>query len=201
MVSLEDEKSKELANVISNDTSRRILSFLSEHEASESEIGKALNLPASTVHYNVQHLLKNNLIEVKDFYWSDKGNRVNVYTIAKKLIVIAPRGAKFTSAVKGLIPVALFSLAAAAIIHFASRTTQLVAHSSEALRSAVPEAAKDAAIRGAENMTAPLMSESQPATTFIVQPSFWSNYAVWFVLGAFFAILIYLIIYLVTRKK
>ena len=192
MVSLEDEKSKDLANVISNDTSRRILSFLSEHEASESDIVKSLTLPPSTVNYNVKHLLKNNLIEVKDFYWSGKGNKVNIYTIAKKLIVIAPKGAKVTSAIKNLIPVALFSLAAAAAI-------QLISKNYFRIGTFTQEAAKEAA-------PAPLLKQGidEAATggaAFIQQPSFWSNYAAWFLLGAFFAIIIYLIIYFVWRKK
>ncbi|MFH1331937.1 MAG: helix-turn-helix domain-containing protein [archaeon] len=199
IVSLEDEKSKDLANVISNDTSRRILSFLSEKEASESDISKALGLPPSTVHYNVQHLLKNNLIEVKDFYWSDKGNKVNIYTIAKKLIVIAPKGAKVTSAIKSLIPVALISLAAAAVIHFVSnRVNAPLAISQGAgdlMRTGVPEAAEAPAKEAAIEQT----------VVTLAQPTFWStifsNYSVWFLLGAVFAIIIYLIIYFVRRKK
>lgn len=193
MVSLEDEKSKELANVISNDTSRRILSFLSEKEASESDIVKALSLPPSTVHYNVQHLLKNNLIEVKDFYWSDKGNKVNVYTIAKKLIVIAPRGAKLTSAVRNLIPVALFSLVAAAIIEFVSRGYyRFGGVAQEVANEVVPAPVLKQGV--AEQVTT-------GGSRMLAQPGFWSNFAVWFLLGAFFAIIIYLIIYFVRRKK
>lgn len=191
MVSLEDEKSKDLANVISNDTSRRILSFLSEHEASESDIAKSLNLPPSTVNYNVQHLLKNNLIEIKDFYWSDKGNKVNVYTIAKKLIVIAPKGTKVSSAIKSLIPVALVSLAAAALIQFASKNFYGAQSSADLLKATVPPLTRQAAESAVD----------QTVGGALVQPGFWSNYAAWFLIGAFFAIIIYLIIYFVRRKK
>jgi hypothetical protein len=192
MVSLEDEKSKDLANVISNDTSRRILSYLSEKEASESDISKALGLPASTVHYNVQHMLKSNLIEVKDFYWSDKGNKVNVYTIAKKFIVIAPRGTKVNSALKSLIPVALFSLAAAAAIQFVSNNYGRMGAITQGAAKSVPSPVLEQAVMDQSTAGAP---------QFISHPTLWSNLSLWFLFGAVFAIIIYLIIYFVWRRK
>ncbi len=189
MVSLEDEKSKDLANVISNDTSRRILSYLSEKEASESDIAKSLGLPPSTVNYNVQHLLKNNLIEVKDFYWSDKGNKVNIYTIAKKLIVIAPKGTKVTSAIKNLIPVALITFAIAAVIQFFYEGIfRAQSFAQEVLRAPAP--AKEAAIQ-----------DTAGGGAFIQQASASSSFALWFLIGAFSAIIIYLVIYFIWRKK
>ncbi len=87
MVNLEDKKAKELANVIGNDTSRKILDFLSNKNATETEISKELNLAASTVNYNMKHLLKSGLVETKDFFWSDKGNKVNVYKISNKRFI------------------------------------------------------------------------------------------------------------------
>lgn len=191
MVSLEDEKSKDLANVISNNTSRRILSYLSEHEASESDIAQALALPPSTVNYNIQHLLKNRLIEVKDFYWSGKGNKVNVYTIAKKLIVIAPKGAKVASTLKSLIPVALISVAAAALINFAYTSfSQISSAGEEAVRAPLSTPLKDS-----------FVEQAVTPTNYITPQSFVSTYAVWFLAGALFAILIYLIIYFIRKKK
>jgi DNA-binding transcriptional ArsR family regulator len=192
MVSLEDDKSKDLANVISNDTSRRILSFISENESSESDIVRALGLPASTVNYNVQNLLKSNLIEVKDFYWSGKGNKVNVYTIAKKLIVIAPKGTKVSSTLKGLIPVALISVAAAAVINFVySGFNQVGTFAAKESAPLQAPAAESAIIQDAVNRGGAVVAQS----------SFLSNYAVWFLIGALFAIIIYLFILLLRRKK
>src|SRR3989339_689756 len=94
MISLEEDKSKELAQIISNPTARKLLDFLSEKDYCESDIAKKLNLPISTVHYNIQALLKNNLVEEKDFVWSEKGKKVNLYGLANKLIIIAPKGQK-----------------------------------------------------------------------------------------------------------
>lgn len=183
MVSLDDEKSKELANVISNDTSRKILAFLSDKEASESDIAKSLGIPPSTVHYNVHHLLKNSLIEAKDFYWSGKGNKVYVYSVAKKLIVIAPKGAKVSPLIKYLIPVVLFVLAAAATIQLAfTRFSRQV--SSENIAPLVEKSA---------------IGQSAVATT--ASQGIFSSFAFWFLAGAFFALALYLVLYLVWREK
>ena len=189
MVSLEDEKAKELANVISNETSRKILDFLSEEDAAENDIAKKLNLAASTVHYNIQHLLKHNLIEVKDFYWSEKGNKVNVYTVAKKLIVIAPRSMKIKTKLKSILPVALIALAASGMIHlytkYFAKTMSLAGGkmmAAQEFAEAVPTKALDAAPRAMEMAATP-------------------NYALWFLIGSFFAIATYIFITNIRRGK
>src|SRR3989344_1698598 len=92
MVSLEDEKAKQLAEIISNKTSRKILDYLSSvEEASETDIAKHFHLPLNTIHYNIKNLLKANLIECKEFKWSEKGREINLYKIAKKHIIISPK--------------------------------------------------------------------------------------------------------------
>ena len=59
LVSLEENKAKKLAEVISNSTARKILDYLSEiEEAPESQIAKALKIPLNTAHYNLQNLKK-----------------------------------------------------------------------------------------------------------------------------------------------
>jgi len=248
MVSLEDEKAKELANVISNDTSRKILEFLSEHDAAESDIAKKLKLPASTVHYNIQHLLKHHMIEIKDFYWSEKGNKVKVYSVAKKLIVIAPKSMKIKTKLRSILPVALLSLAASGMIHIYSKYFSKATHSfavggsradfagglaevskesadlggSKAAESA-PEALSgstaDASSQAADTITqntsdavseavragsdrviesVPQALDAAPTVIEVTPP----NYALWFLIGSFFAILIYtLITTLLKRKK
>lgn len=184
MVSLEEQKSKELAQVISNDTSRIILEYLGKKESTESELSKQLNIPLSTIHYNVQQLVKTGLVQAKEFVYSDKGKEVNIYSIAKKLIIITQKGSDIKSSIKNLLPITLISLLAAFVIQLASNyfTKQgLVATTSDVL-------SKEAAI-------APLIDVSQGAQNF-VNP----NYGVWFFLGALFAIFLYLFFY-VLRKK
>ncbi len=80
LINIEDSKSKDLAQVISSDTSRKILDLLSEKSLSETEISRKLNIPLSTVHYNIQLLLKSNIIEIEDFFWSEKAKVAKLIT-------------------------------------------------------------------------------------------------------------------------
>jgi len=190
MVSLEEDKAKELANVISNDTSRKILGFLSEKDAAENDIARELNIPASTVHYNVQLLLKHNLIEVKDFYWSEKGNKVQVYTVAKKLIVIVPKSMRIKTKLKSILPVALTALVASGMIYFYQNYFS-----------------KAASLAGGEMLTAQKAADFAGAmptralaeTPRIVEAA--PNYALWFLIGSFFAIATYIFISSLISKR
>ena len=98
LVSLEESESKSLAQVMSNDTARKILDYLSKHEsATESQVSKDLKLALSTVHYNLQALVKATLVQAEEFHYSQKGKEVLHYSLANKLIIIAPKKAKTES--------------------------------------------------------------------------------------------------------
>src|SRR3989338_4716362 len=114
--SLNDDKSREIAEILANKTARKILDFLSEHESSETDIAKSLNLPISTVHYNMQKLLKTRIVEIKDHFWSEKGNRINIYSVARKMIVIAPKYARGYNVLKSIIPVIIVAIFAITLI-------------------------------------------------------------------------------------
>src|SRR3989338_9698502 len=109
LVSLQEEKAKELATVISNDSCRKILDFLSEvDDATETEIAKKLNIPLSTVHYNLQHLIKAGIVATEEFHYSEKGKEVNHYKLANKYIIIAPKSTfGIKEKLKTILPVAL----------------------------------------------------------------------------------------------
>jgi uncharacterized secreted protein with C-terminal beta-propeller domain len=104
IASMNESKSKEIADILGNRTARKILDYLADTNASESDISKNLNLPLSTVHYNVQKLLKNKIIDVKDFFWSEKGNKINIYTLARKPIIIAPKYYRGYETLKSILP-------------------------------------------------------------------------------------------------
>ncbi len=136
MVSLEGSEAKKLAQIISNDTARKILDMLAEKDATETEISKALKQPISTIHYNLKHLLKATLVECKEFHYSQKGKEVNHYSLANKYIIIAPKAATETlkDKLKSLIPSLLivggigfaynlFNRGAAATVRIASKAT------------------------------------------------------------------------------
>lgn len=106
MLSLDDEKSKDISKVFSSDTARQILSFLaSVDEASESEISEKLKIPISTVHYNIANLLNSGFVVSENFHYSEKGKMVEHYKVAEKVVMIVPsKRQKFSDILKSLIP-------------------------------------------------------------------------------------------------
>ncbi len=214
LVSLDDEKSKKLANIVSNDTCRKILDYLSEKDASETDISTALNIPLSTTHYNIQNLYSNGLVEIKDFFWSDKGNKINVYRIAKKYIIIAPKGRIIASNLRDMMPVALITAATSAFIYIFAGFRKITVSSDlfgqQALQpiatSLMQESAKSAAA-GSQATVASALANATAAdisTSTIVQsvnvpiPEF--NF-LWFLAGSMFAIFLYIMISNIRRKK
>lgn len=93
MIDLNNDDSKHLSDVLSNDTCKKILNFLSENdEVTESDISSKLKLPLNTVNYNMKKLLASKLVdEAEHFFWSKKGKRIRVYRISNKSIVISPK--------------------------------------------------------------------------------------------------------------
>ena len=188
LVSLDEEKSKKLAEVIGNETSRKILDFLGGiKEASESEISEKLDIPISTVHYNIQHLVKAGLIESKEFKWSEKGREINIYRIAKKYVVIAPKGVSgLKEKLKSIFPLFLISGVVAILIQFfiKSRPDLFIPLAQE-------EVAKNLAHSAIATGAAETMADAA-----VIAPSI-PNYGLWFFIGALFV----LVIYLIFRRK
>ncbi len=202
LVSLEEEKAKKITTILTNDTARKILDFLTDNNASETDVANKLNLPLSTVHYNVQQLLDAALIEIKDFYWSDKGKKVNIYQIAKKYIVITTKKENIKPIFRTIIPIALISAAIAGLIQYLSKksiTFQETTIVKEITKEAAIGIAKEAtvasggaAIGQATTTTLPELTTTtltQTLTQTVTQPTY---YGLWFFFGAIFALLIYL---------
>ena len=108
LVSLSDKKSKKIAEVISNETARKILDYLGDkNKVSPIELSKRLNVPISTITYNLKLLSEHGLIVKEDEVWSDKGRKVSLYSIAKKMILIVPKGFDWKDSLKKILPVFL----------------------------------------------------------------------------------------------
>ncbi|HLD37728.1 MAG TPA: helix-turn-helix domain-containing protein [Candidatus Nanoarchaeia archaeon] len=117
LFNLDDEKAKKLGEIISNTTARRIVNFLAETEASESDIARQLNIPLNTVEYNINKLLEAGIIEKsRNFFWSAKGKKIDMLKVANKLIVISPKKSNIYSKLKGIVPVVLSSAVFTAFI-------------------------------------------------------------------------------------
>ena len=179
LFSLEKEKSKKLAQAISNETARKILNYLSRNDASESYIAKALNLPLSTVHYNLQNLKESNLIKSKDFYWSEKGKKIEMYTVSKKFIVISPAGQALGSSLKNILPVGLGGIIVSGLLY---------------LFSEKPIIYEEALFQSAQKSLA-LASPAEKGFTLMPE------HALWFLLGVFFIVILLLIIDFIRRKR
>jgi predicted ArsR family transcriptional regulator len=172
MVSMDDEKSKHLAGVLDDPTAKKILTLLSQKDASEADIANDLQIPASTAEYNIQKLVASGLIEKsEDFFWSVKGKKIPIYKLSKKYIVIAPKN---KSRVSGFFATLILSIAAAALLGLYEKSK--TAAVSESL-----QAGKEAAI-------------STAATTSL------GSIALWFLIGALFALIVLMLLRKVVRR-
>ncbi len=188
LLSLEDNKAKKIANIISNGSCKKILDYLAQEDATETQIVNKLKLPASTVHYNLKQLLDTKLIDWEEAHYSEKGKQVKHYTLANKYIIIAPKHDKSSIAdiLKSLIPTTLLTILGAGALYifpkldfgvgqFSAKSTEMIAMDTqvEMLRAAP--------------MTAQIVQES------LLQTIINSNIT-WFLIGAIFSLTIYIII-------
>ena len=87
LVSLDEDKSKKLAQVLSNDTARKILDLMSTKEyVTETELSKQLKIPLSTAHYNMGLLVKAKLVNDDHYTYSKKGKKINHYSLSNKYV-------------------------------------------------------------------------------------------------------------------
>lgn len=117
LMGLEDSRSKDIAEVLGNKTARKILDYLSEtKEASEKDIADGLKIPINTVEYNLNKLIKSGLVEkTKNFFWSKKGKKIEMYKLARKHIIISPNKTFDINNLKAILPVLFVAFAVIAL--------------------------------------------------------------------------------------
>ncbi len=178
VLSIGDEKSKHIAEILGNKTAKKIIEILSEKELSVTDLSKKLNLPINTIDYNVKKLLKAGLIEkTKNYFWSVKGKKIPTYKVSNKKILISPKKS-FLEKTKLLILPAIITFITALIIRYQTLPKPRILQS------------KDMAIQ--ETVTKAV--EAPPVSAYILQFPAW----MWFLAGAWLAIIIFFII---TLKK
>jgi len=202
LVSLKENKAKKLAQVISNESCRKILDYLAEKEATETELASKLEIPISTVHYNLQHLTDAGLVTVDEFHYSEKGREINHYKLANKYVIIAPKSTfGIKEKLKAILPAGLIIAATAGLMNlFRGKTAAFGAAN---IKEAVPAAAPEMA-RVAEEAVATGLQDSARAVAAEAPPLISStpNIALWFLLGGIFAIIIYILIqYILSKRK
>jgi DNA-binding transcriptional ArsR family regulator len=203
LVSLKEEESKQLAQVLANDTSRKILDFLAEKEATESDLANKLTIPISTVHYNLQALVKGKLVEADEFHYSEKGKEVLHYKLANKYIIIAPKSTfGIREKLRSILPVGIIAIAGSAVIYLSQYISNLFNSGmvqDRALEDAGPLMAKAALIE-----TAPAALSQEMIQVGATQ-SFWQffieNPALPFLFGCIFTVLIFILVEYINYKK
>ncbi|HIH41366.1 TPA: helix-turn-helix transcriptional regulator [Candidatus Woesearchaeota archaeon] len=171
LVSLDEEKSKQLAQVLSNDTARKILDIMSKKEMmTETEIAEKLKIPLSTVHYNMALLVKSDLVKDEHYKYSEKGKKIIHYSLSNKYVVIAPKkSAGIASRLKEFLPVVFIMGAASLAVQFLSSQN-----------NPAPAALKTEMLAAEADMAAAAI-QSGP------------NYALWFLAGSIMALLVYFV--------
>ncbi|MEK6893366.1 MAG: helix-turn-helix domain-containing protein [Nanoarchaeota archaeon] len=183
---LDDPRADKLAEALSNKTCKKILSLLVEKDMNASEIAQALNLPLNTIGYNLEKLVSAGLIEKsKKFFWSVKGKKIDSYAIVNKKIIISPK-----NMIKGVVPSIIISaLIATGIGIFENMHVTSIKAGAELMKGASDKA--PAFYSGAERI-APVAPET--AVNALQNISNSTNYIwAWFLLGAFIALLVFLI--------
>ena len=215
-MSLEDERAQKIANILSNKSCSKILDFLTENESTESEIAKKLNLPISTVHYNLQQLLKAELIIWEKYHYSEKGKEVKHYTVANKYIIITPKGQNegFLDKIKSIIPTFFLIGIGAGIINWYNniKNNTLIANTyqAEVIQDTAPQMLKAKAMiiennstQGveimADNIGNGAINGNFNNFTSIYLDMFYQNWF-WFIMGATIGITIYLLINYLRKK-
>jgi len=179
---MEDDRAKNLARVLGNKTCKKIIDFLSEKEASEKDIADSLKVPINTIEYNLKKLLEAELIEKsRNFFWSRKGKRIDVYKLSNKSIIIAPKNSEVSSKLKSLLP-AVFLTGAITFLIYAYEKTKLVSTN-------VLQKGAEVSVTNADNFYSSPVEESVrfTATNIFTQPHpVW----IWFLAGALLSLLI-----------
>lgn len=191
LINLNEEKTKKISEIIASNTSRKILDYLADKDDTEANIAKNLNIPISTIHYHLQKLMEASLVVVEEFHYSKKGREVNHYKLANKYIIITPKKISgIKQALKNILPVALITLGISVVI--------------KAVQSSFFKATQVTRVRTFAEEAAPLAEKAAPlaeeaareyAPLIIQKP----DIALWFLIGGFTVILIYLLVILIKE--
>ncbi len=119
------DESKKITQVITNDTARQIMELLAEHSMSASDIAKHLDVPLTTIKYNLENLVDVGLVKIERIKYSEKGRQVKVYAPVRKLIVVVPEklgSASITEILKKYLGVILAAVFASGFIELVTST-------------------------------------------------------------------------------
>lgn len=196
MVSLEDSRTKSLADVLGNKACKKIVSYLTENkEASQKDLSLALNIPMNTMDYNIKKLLESGLIQKrKNFFWSKKGKKIVMYELSNKSIVIFPKKS-LSDKFKSILPAFLVTGAmtfAVYVYEKISKVSQAVSDEStrKMVESITPSVANSLIGAGASDKVLSATVEHSSGLLYYPPSPLW----VWFLGGSLLALFIISII-------
>ncbi len=183
-IDLNDSRTKNIAEIIGNNTCKKILNLLAEKELNESEIADELNIPLNSVDYNIKKLIKSGLIESSKHKWSVKGKRMPSYKISDKKIIISPK--RISSSVL-LIPALLVGGAIAFVV---KKITQVPSVNFDFAQT---KEAGDALMAASPR----LASIAVEKTGFLQSLAGWE----WFLIGIWFGIILFFLMTYIKYKN
>lgn len=195
---LNDKNSKKISQVISSDTARNILEALASTPHSASEIAEKLDIPLTTVQYNLEKLYDAGLVKVERTKYSRKMKPVKIYAPQRKFVVIAPGKADkkdVIAALKRYLTVIVFAVFGSAAIEFLAMKLKT---------PALEEATRGIADQEAPApMYAPTLTPSpEKALDTVFGFDIFAHPGLWFLFGALFVILVaFLVEYLILEEK
>ena len=122
IIPLSSDKIKRIARALSNETAVTILQKLVEKSMSATELSESLNMPLTTVKYNVDALLDADLIKVEHVKFSRKRRDIKYYAPVRRALVFMPE--KTEERIMKFLKKILFALAIIALSVPAGLTVQ-----------------------------------------------------------------------------
>jgi len=200
---LNDKNSKEISQIISNDTARNILEAIASEPLSASRIAEKLRIPLSTVQYNLEKLNDAGLVKVERTKYSEKMKHVKIYAPQRKFVVIVPEKTnrkEIIAALKRYLTVIFFAVVGSGAIEFLA--IKMKGPIGEVTRSVIPEKgdAVPAPIPPSTPMPAAVPT-TEKALDIAMGFDIFAHPGLWFLFGCLFVILAIFIIDRLKRKK
>jgi DNA-binding transcriptional ArsR family regulator len=192
-LSLGEPKLKQISEILSNKTCNKILDFLATNDSTITEISKNLKIQLNTTEYNVKKLSKAGLIKSTSHWWSVKGKKMPVYTVSNKQIVISP---KRPSSKKYLGAFLITGLASLIIRSFTSTKTAST-ENAEMIQEMVTTGAAEKLTLASKDLA---VNVAERAISISVETSGIQSWE-WFLLGTWFAIVLFMAFALVSERR
>ena len=186
LVSLDDEKSKKIAEILSSKTAKKIINHLAENkDTSQKDLSDALNIPLNTIDYNIKKLLSSGFIQkTKNFFWSKKGKKIIMYELSKKSVIISHKKS-VPQKIKSILPAFILTAIGSIALWFYQKANTIT----PTIQKSMPSS--DETLYATSEITRDTIGRIPPENVIIpVGNPLW----LWFLAGALLAIFIISII-------